>query len=177
MAYDVARQYIEDVMARYAELFDDPLPHKVGRTALAEQDEPPIVKWSFGRIRHLQAMQGESIGTEVQELELRIWGAGVDQDESESVARTLKNQLLLACRQVAQRSQIPEPIEFGDFDWIEESHTDLGRALEGSVSMRFAVPAQVFDEVTVLKAQVTEHADYDGNATFDETIEATNQFP
>lgn len=178
MAVDVARQYIDDVETRYDELFPDETPEfKVGGLTLSENDSPPVIKWRFGGIEHEPSIIVDSIGTEVQELLIRIWGAGSNADETDASARTIKNRLLLACRQVAQRTAIPDPITFGAFEWSEEQHNVLGRHLDGSVEVKFAVAGEVFDTVTIAQAQVTQHADYDGDAVNDETIHTTDFFP
>jgi hypothetical protein len=177
MALDPARQYIDDVHVRLAELFDVPDDfYKVGGLTFAHNDAPPIIKWRFGRITHEPSTVVGSIGTEVQELTVRIWHVGADPDESEANTRTLKNQLMLACRQIAQQTEIPDPIAFSEFDWNEEAHVKHGRFLEGTIDVKFAMPNEVFPTALMAKTQITQHADYDGDGTNDETVHTTADF-
>lgn len=180
MSVDVARQYIDQVELKLQELataesFAAP-PFKVGLTKFFENDAPPIIKWRFGSIEHEPSTVVTTIGTEVQELVIRIWGKGPDQDESEATTRFLKNRLMLACKLVAQASQIEDPIEFGDFDWNPEAHMRHGRRLEGSVFVKFGMPNRVLPTALMKATQITQHADYDGNGVNDETIHTTAEF-
>lgn len=178
MPLDPAREYIDEVMTRFGELFPgEQPPHVVDRVEKNWHAKAPRIEWEFGTIEHEPSVVVDSIGTEVQELLVTIWGDGASRDESESTARTAKNRLLLACRQVAQRTEVPDPIFFGTFDWLPEANMHLGRKLTGSIAVKFAIPAEQFEEVVITKLQVTEHADYDGNETFDATIHTTADFP
>lgn len=158
---DLARKFIADAMATLAVLFPDERTKefKVGATAFFENDSPPIIKFRFGSITHEDAVLADSIGTEVQEIVVRIWSQGRDDDEADSNTRVTKNRLLLACRKVSANS-FPAPMEFGDFDWSPEALTGHGRWLEGSIFVRLPVPAERFSTVTIERVQVAQHADY-----------------
>ena len=162
MSTDVARIYIDSVMLRLGELDGAllGLPYMVGGVAFAENDAPPIVKWAFGDVDHEPAVVGDTIGTEVQELRLRVWAAADDQDASEAATRTLKNKLLLAARQVALAGRVPDPIAFGRFEWNVEFHNVYGRHLEGSILVKFGVPDQEFTTVVVAQAEADIYAVY-----------------
>lgn len=176
MSSDPARQYIDDVKDALEALFPGSPPFKVGALKFAENDAPPIVKWKFGGIEHEPSTVVGTIGTEIQELIVRIWNKGDDPDESDANTRTLKNRVMLACRQVAQRTQIVDPIAFGSFEWNTEAHQNFGRFLEGSILVKFGMPNVVKPKALITKTQITQAADYDGDGVADETIHTTADF-
>lgn len=186
MATDPARIYIDAVETRYAVLFPtDPPAFKIGWLAFDEHDAPPIVKFGFGDLEDDDAIGGETIGTETQELVVQIWGKGTSadqataQDEAEASVRTIRRRLLLACRDVAMAGGglVPdEPLELGRrhrsrWRWTREAHEHHGRMLTGSIWIRMTVPPEIFQTVKIESVQVTEKADYDGDGTPDETLD------
>jgi hypothetical protein len=140
---DSARVYIADVMVRLGPLSGITWVlkknYKVGSLTYAEHDRPPIIKWAYGDITHLPAEKLGDIGTELQDLEIHIWAAGIDQDESETKTRILKNQLLIAARLASQVKYLGM-MSFGAFRWGEEAHERLGRWLDGTITIPLPVP-------------------------------------
>lgn len=167
---DIARAYIAAVMLKLDELADvDEGTHlfKVGFKSFQEQDSPPIIKWAYGTISHDQAVAAGSIYSEIQQLIVRVWHFGEDQDEAETNTRTLKNNLLLAAREVATGGtlDILSRLTVGDFEWAEEAHNRHGRWLEGSLFIRLAVPDQPVSTVLIESTQYDARAKYADSST------------
>lgn len=176
MPTDPGRVYIDLVMTRYGELFGSAPSHKVGDVAWNEHDAPPIIKFRFGPCFHEPPVEHDSIATERQEYEVRVWGDGADADAAEADARTIKNRLLLAARQIAHGTTagaVADEAFYLDeepWDWLEARHTHKGRALEGEFGVRLPVADQVFTEVTVTSFELDAEVDFDGDGASDETL-------
>lgn len=142
MASDPARQFIDDVNVELDIVTEKSNTFTTGKLDGDEHNSPPIVNWELGSVTHGPAETTNSIGVEFQELIVSIWADGVNDDERDWNTRALKNNLLRACRTVALRAVVPDPIAFGDFAWSEEAHGKLGRRLTGSVELKLNMPAE-----------------------------------
>lgn len=138
---DTARQYIADVMERLTVLTATTYDYAVGKLDKNKHSRPGRVEWTYGSIAH-EAPTAGNIYTEHQELIVTLWHKGENQDESETNTRTLKNNLLVAVREIALKS-FSGGIRVGNFDWLEEAHMHLGRKLEGAIEVPLPVPPRV----------------------------------
>lgn len=145
---DTAREYIAEVMTRLDDVTGGQNKYKVGGLTWAEHDEPPIIKWRYGDIAHEPPEKNGDIYSEVQDLEVRIWAVGNDQDESETNTRELKNALLIAAREASQ-GRFLGLLTVGTFRWGEEAHGKLGRYLDGTLSIHLPVPNRTLKLVKV----------------------------
>jgi hypothetical protein len=164
---DPAREFIDATMARLDALTGTTTPYKVGDPQWSEHDAPPVIKWRYGGIDHDEPEAAGSIFTETQQLWVKIWHSGGERDSgvAEQNTRTLKNNLLVAAREVAAEMFIGSelrPMSPGPFEWAEEANVHLGRALIGSLTVRMPVPGRVIATVQIDQVQHLGHADYVG---------------
>jgi hypothetical protein len=114
-----------------------------------ENNAPPRVDWWYGQVTHEEPTGGEgNIFTEYQELAVRVWNTGADLDTAETNTRILKNNLLVALREVSLKS-FSGGLRVGSFNWSEEQHEHFGRWLEGTVEIPLPVPARAQEYVTI----------------------------
>lgn len=166
MAVDPARDFIQKVVVRLNALTGGTYAEIVGNRAWSAHRTPPLVKWRFGAIEHQAPTEQGNIATERQALEVAVWAAGVSDDAADAATRSLKNSLLLACRQIAQETQIA-PVEYGDFDWLDDEHSHLGRQLEGVITAQLQVPNQTIQTVVINTVENTTEATLDPDETVD----------
>ena len=163
---DAARTYITAVMARLDVIQASVTPFKIGDLTLAENDSPPIIKWVYGDIDHDAPVESGNIYTENQALIVHIWHAGADLDAAETNTRTLKNNLLIAARDVAQTSYAKQ-LAVGTFKWITPAHSHKGRSLVGELAIPLPVSARAQTFADIESVDLTGKATIDG---VDETL-------